>query len=323
MPHFFISYSKQDNRHLALALGQALNAQADFRAVVSNESDWGSCLTWNNQVGVEQCDYVVSILSDDYPFDSPNRITLELLYAKALRKQILPMHIKGLDLENLVEAAQIMMDEIMTQILYGYESNPFNPQVLIAELTQIITDQPQNAEAYFERGMVFFHLDEHDQAITNYTRAFELNRQGKVYIMRMLAYSQRSLLACSQRLENSPYDVALYGQRGIAFMVRDNYEAALKDFNYMIKLDPNYADAYIKRSMIFMKTNDYEAVIQDLNKAIELNPVLSNSFLNRGRAYQELGRLKEALADYEQAHQLSPHDESILKSLSELQSHVG
>jgi tetratricopeptide (TPR) repeat protein len=323
MPHFFISYSKQDNQPLALALGEALNSHADFSAVVSNESDWGSCLTWSNQVGVEQCDYVVSILSDNYPFDSPNRITLELLYAKALRKPILPMHIKGLDLENLAESAQIMVDEIMTQIPYPYESNRFDPQSLITELNQLITEQPQNAEAYFERGIVFFHLDEHDQAIASYTKAFELSRQGKVYIMRMLAYSQRSLLACSQRLQNSPYDIALYGQRGIAFMVRDNYEAALEDFTHMIKLDPNYADAYIKRSMIFMKTDAYEAVIRDLSKAIELNPLLSNSFVNRGRAYQELGRLEEALADYQQAHQLSPHDESIQKSLSELQSYVG
>ena len=77
------------------------------------------------------------------------------------------------------------------------------------------------------------------------------------------------------------------------------YQGALKDFNKVIELDPNYKKPYFRRAGVYEKLNEKEKALSDYTKYINLNPSdVSNAYNNRGNVKMSLGFEKGACIDY-------------------------
>ena len=64
-----------------------------------------------------------------------------------------------------------------------------------------------------------------------------------------------------------------YYNAGFEALHKKKYDEALADFNKVIELNPNYADAYFYRAFIFESAKQYhDKAIADYSKAVELNP---------------------------------------------------
>lgn len=72
----------------------------------------------------------------------------------------------------------------------------------------------------------------------------------------------------------------------------------------MIKLNPNYADAYYNRGKARTALGDTTGAIADYNSALRLKPDLPEAYGNRGILYSQIGNKQAALADLQQAAQL-------------------
>jgi tetratricopeptide (TPR) repeat protein len=101
-------------------------------------------------------------------------------------------------------------------------------------------------------------------------------------------------------------DSEVLDARGNAFLQTGAYDRALADYMEAIRLDPNYAQAFIDRGAAYYMKGDFEKAVADSSEAIRLNTTNSAAFSNRAAAYSKLKREDLALVDDNEAIRRSP-----------------
>jgi S1-C subfamily serine protease len=67
-------------------------------------------------------------------------------------------------------------------------------------------------------------------------------------------------------------DVLAYIERGDAWMGKNEYDKALKDYDAAVRLDPEYALSYHKRGMAWYCKGEFSKAFKDFNEASRLDP---------------------------------------------------
>jgi len=108
-----------------------------------------------------------------------------------------------------------------------------------------------------------------------------------------------------------------YFNRGVKKADLGDYEDAIANFDKVIEIKPELAEAYNKRGMskdelkysrstkgniIFNK-----GAIADYTKAIEIKPDYAEAFFNRGNSKYDLKDLKGAIADFTKTIEINPY----------------
>ncbi|MBE9593934.1 MAG: tetratricopeptide repeat protein, partial [Proteobacteria bacterium] len=97
-----------------------------------------------------------------------------------------------------------------------------------------------------------------------------------------------------------------YLSRGDDFYQSNEYELALKAYDRVIELKPDYAVAWYNRGFVLYELGRYNESLKAYDKAIELKPDYATAWNNRGVALGKLGRSEEALKAYDKAIELKP-----------------
>lgn len=106
-----------------------------------------------------------------------------------------------------------------------------------------LESNPDNTDAYCERGDAYAEAGEHGKAIADYSRAIELDpRYAPAYFNRAYAY----------------------GEIG-------EYDKAIADYSKAIELDPNDAQAYYNRGLDYQNTGEVPKAVSDLEKCLALS----------------------------------------------------
>ncbi|MFA7340964.1 MAG: tetratricopeptide repeat protein [Candidatus Obscuribacterales bacterium] len=105
---------------------------------------------------------------------------------------------------------------------------------------------------------------------------------------------------------NTASNAAFHAERAAVYVALDQYEAAMKDCNLAIKLDPKLSDAYDRRAFCYTVSDQLDKAIGDYTTAIKLNPKSPMPYHNRAIAYRKLGKLKEASSDMKHYLTLRP-----------------
>ncbi|XP_036615518.1 hsc70-interacting protein [Trichosurus vulpecula] len=95
-------------------------------------------------------------------------------------------------------------------------------------------------------------------------------------------------------------------------------KAAIQLFTEAIKLNPRLAILYAKRASIFIKLQKPNAAIRDCDRAIEINPDSAQPYKWRGKAHRLLGHWEESARDLAMACKLD-YDEDASAMLKEVQ----
>ncbi len=101
-----------------------------------------------------------------------------------------------------------------------------------------------------------------------------------------------------------PKNPTYFASRGHAHYYRRNYKEAIQDYTDAIKLDDTFALAYSMRGLSYTRTGDYKQAIADYNKAIDLSSQDADFYKGRGYAYYHLKQYGPMCQDYEKACQL-------------------
>jgi tetratricopeptide (TPR) repeat protein len=113
-----------------------------------------------------------------------------------------------------------------------------------------------------------------------------------------------ALAACSRAIASGRYsgrDLAvLYGNRGVEYGNKHDFDRALADFDRAIKIDAKYATAYYNRGTVWAKT-DLGRAIADFDQAVRFDPNYAAAYNSRGSAWNGKGDRDRAIADYSQA----------------------
>jgi tetratricopeptide (TPR) repeat protein len=171
---------------------------------------------------------------------------------------------------------------------------------------------PLKPRPYLNRGLAYQFSGDLEQAIADYTRAIEADRNlAEAYINRgnIYAYTGRPDLALSdydKAIEIDPRSAVAYTNRGLARHSKGRIEEALSDYNRAIEISPNSADVYSNRGNIYLSKGDFDRAISDYDEAIKIKPRIVNAYNNRGLAYQNKGIVDKAVSDYNRAIEIDP-----------------
>src|SRR5262249_27778449 len=69
-----------------------------------------------------------------------------------------------------------------------------------------------------------------------------------------------------------PQNSTACNNRGYAHFGKDAYDAAIRDFERAIELEPDYANAHINRGDVYLQKQDYKKAIADYDQALRVHP---------------------------------------------------
>jgi len=146
----------------------------------------------------------------------------------------------------------------------------------IRELDEIIRQDRQNAELYYNRGCLYERKGDLDKAKKDFTKSIDINN----------------------RVSDTYYN------RGLVFVRTKKYVLAIKDFDKAIELDSQAADAYCNRGSANYQLGKSDLAIRDYNEGLKINPDDADLYYNRGVVNLSKGMRKEAKADFKKAAML-------------------
>jgi len=112
---------------------------------------------------------------------------------------------------------------------------------------------------------------------------------------------------CTQEIALSPKSADGYNTRGVAYYLKQDYDAAIADYSKAISLDPKgKPNFYTNRGMAYAGKGLFDPAIIDFDQAIAMDPKDFLAYSGRGRAYAGKGDLDRAIAEYTRSLGLDP-----------------
>ncbi|MEM8615551.1 MAG: tetratricopeptide repeat protein [Pseudomonadota bacterium] len=100
---------------------------------------------------------------------------------------------------------------------------------------------------------------------------------------------------------------ATYTNRGVLRMRNGRYEAALKDYDDALRLDPDLGAAYLNQGAALIYMKDFTNAIGPLDQAIALESAdLFAAYYNRAIARENTDDIPGAYQDFQEALRLKP-----------------
>ena len=121
-------------------------------------------------------------------------------------------------------------------------------------------------------------------------------------------------------LQTSSDTVALLMSRSKAAMDARQTDVALKLLDSVIKLKPDYVEAWNRRATIYYLQNDYGRSLSDIQQVLTREPRHFGALAGLGMIMQDLGEEKRALDAFRKALDVNPHLDKVpelVKTLTE------
>jgi len=126
---------------------------------------------------------------------------------------------------------------------------------------------------------------------------------------------EQAIIHCTRALEAGDLPegdmVTAYVNRGVAYKLTGQLEAAIEDYTEALELSPESGDIYTTRANAFLEMAQLDAAINDANKALAFNPEYAAAYFVRGRIFEALGQKNFARDDFVRAYELAPDNKDI------------
>jgi tetratricopeptide (TPR) repeat protein len=235
---------------------------------------------------------------------NPNLIGAYMLRALALQASV--SQVTGVE-ENFsgITTARYTGEQVSEERVRIYDR-------AIADYTQAIRLDPNEAGGYNQRGTAYAQKGDYDRAIADYTQAIRIVPNfSYAYSNRGAAYygkgdSDRAIADYAQAIRLDPNNAGAYSNHGLAYYEKGDYEWAITDYTQALSLNPNNATVYSNRGVAYANKGDFDRAIADITQAIRLDPNNANTYINRGAAYFIKGDYDRAIADFTHVIRLDP-----------------
>ncbi len=164
---------------------------------------------------------------------------------------------------------------------------------------------PDDPDAYNNKGSALDRLGEYRQAIECFDKAIVLNRNDpyayffKGYALNKLGEYAKEIECYDRAIELTPEDPDLYSAKGNALDDLGKYRQAIECFDKVIELAPDDLPAYNFKGMTLDNLGEYRQAIECYNKAIELNPDDPYAYDFKGCSLYHLGYEHEATKSWD------------------------
>ena len=101
-------------------------------------------------------------------------------------------------------------------------------------------------------------------------------------------------------------DAKVYFDSGVTSLGKLDYNKAISEFTKAMRLDPNFASAYLIRGDAYSNQGNLDEAIRDYCEAIRIEPNYAIAYYNRGAVYQHKGKFSKAFIDYSEDYPARP-----------------
>jgi tetratricopeptide (TPR) repeat protein len=161
-----------------------------------------------------------------------------------------------------------------------------------------------NYQQHYENSQVLWTKVIADNQANPWGKAMALNERGQVKMK--AGQDQAAFRDINEALNLEPNLARGLMNKAVLLDEKGESEAALEALNKLLKSSPNLVDALKLRGMVYGKLNRSEQAMEDFSKAISISPENAELFNNRGIAYSIKGKTQGALKDFNKAIQLAP-----------------
>jgi len=153
----------------------------------------------------------------------------------------------------------------------------------ILHYSKAIRANPDNANAFFNRGRAHYAKKEFERAIDDYSNAIRLNPNysgtfhNRALARRALKNLEGAIEDYTKVIEFKPDDPNARMNRGFAYEEKGDFSLAIEDCNEAIKLNGHLPEPFVLRSRLRGKMNDKEGELADSRAAVEAYELRSRS----------------------------------------------
>ena len=227
---------------------------------------------------------------------------------------------------SLVTCHSSLVTVVHTCLAKGPAARYANFDVLRARLAEIYESltgeaapQPRagtdlDAVDFNNKGVSLANLGRHEEALTCYERALEINpRDGIAWSNKGVALADlgryAEALTCFERaLEINPRKSLAWSNKGLALKKLGRPAEALTCYERALEINPRLAEAWSDKGVALKNLGRHAEALTCYERALEINPRKSLAWSNKGVALADLGRPAEALTCYQRALEINPRD---------------
>ncbi|MBR1421812.1 MAG: tetratricopeptide repeat protein [Selenomonadaceae bacterium] len=173
---------------------------------------------------------------------------------------------------------------------------------------------PNSAEAYNNRGLTYYHLNQFTNALSDFSKAIDLDKNfshaynNRGMILNSMGQHSQAIPDFDQALKLNPKFSYALNNRGNAYAAIGKYQNAVQDLKSAAKISDNSAEIHNNLGNVYQATEKYSDAIKEYSKAIKLNANYFEAFYNRSIVYYMQKKYSEALSDARRAVELNPQD---------------
>ena len=106
----------------------------------------------------------------------------------------------------------------------------------------------------------------------------------------------------------------LYEIIAAAYMGLGNASKTIKNYQKVLRLNPNNTDAYNNIGIIFYNQGEFEKSIESYQKALVIEPNFADAHYNLGNSFRKTGNLTKAAESYKTSLAINPNDAEVLNN---------
>ncbi|MBC8549367.1 MAG: tetratricopeptide repeat protein [Candidatus Brocadiales bacterium] len=160
---------------------------------------------------------------------------------------------------------------------------------------------------------IILHLDCNISSVSSAPEIPELKKHVNSRGNNLEGSEKLEIPAVSSSTENPSIDKTVYHfNLGVYYQKLGNIANAIKEYEAVLMLDPDNAEAHNNLGVIYREQNELDRAAEHYQLVVSLNPGMEEAHNNLGVIYYLKGNFREAGAEYRKALELNPGN---LKSL--------
>ena len=207
---------------------------------------------------------------------------------------------------------------------FGILLKPRDYAFAIADFKKVLSLNPKCSKAYYLlAGIMDQQLIFGKKSKEKYQKEAMAHMKGQSTWMVYPEECKKIANALTNAIKTNPQMKEAYLSRATLYLNTQNYSLAIKDYDKVIKLDPDYGGAYHDRGLAHMKIGEYWKAVDDFTNAIDAKKKITSKYYgywNRANAYAKTDRFNQAIDDYTKAIELHIGELVILMNLSQFRS---
>lgn len=201
---------------------------------------------------------------------------------------------------NELYAIEPQNEEIFIQKanIYSKRDNHEKAVELLQEALKLTDDY---ADVYNLIGMEYLFMDNLEFAKENFIKCLEEDVEDQaalynvVYCFEFLDQNKEAIAFLEKYIDRNPYSEIAWHQSGRLYYGLQDYENALRCFDYASMIDDEFMGAFMEKAKSLERLKRYDEAIESYNRTIELDDPTSYALLRIGKCYEKLGNKPLAL----------------------------